>query len=349
MNNKCALVTGSAGLVGSAVADLLCHHGWEVVGIDNFMRAEFFGQEAHTGEVMLDLMQRHPNYRHRRRDIRSYDAYDDIIQHYDLVVHCAGQPSHDLAAKRPMDDWDVNATATVRLLEFYRHTCPEAVFIYLSTNKVYGDSINQFEYGESPLRYEPRSTKLYYFGVGETTLPVDQSLHSLFGVSKIAGDFMTQEYGRYFGLKTICFRCGCMTGGSHRGVKQHGFLAYLAKCVRENLPYTIIGYDGKQVRDNLHADDVAMACLAAYDSMQERPLHGEVFNLGGGRERSVSVLEALTYLQDETGNHINVSYEPLPRKGDHIWWITNTAKFRDWASWGPAWTLDAIMKELANG
>ncbi len=185
-------------------------------------------------------------------------------------------------------------------------------------------------------------------GVDEN-LPIDRSLHSLFGVSKLAGDLMTQEYGHYFGLRTICFRCGCLTGGAHRGVKQHGFLAYMAKCARENAPYTIIGHKGKQVRDNVHADDVAHACLAAYRAMQERPLHGAVFNLGGGRANSISVVEAVTWLRQETGNRFPVDYEPLPRKGDHIWWISNTSRFDDWACWKPQWKLECIIKELANG
>jgi CDP-paratose 2-epimerase len=346
-----ALVTGSAGLAGSAVADYLLRHEWEVWGIDNNMRAEFFGPEADTQLVSEALLRRHESlYHHLEKDIRSYDAYDHITcaGSIDMIVHCAGQPSHDWASEHPMTDWDVNATATLRLLEWYRHICPNAVFIFMSTNKVYGDSINRFRFDEEPLRWEPYNTRLFMHGADED-LPMDRSLHSLFGVSKAAADLMVQEYGCYFGLKTVCFRCGCLTGGAHRGVKQHGFLAYLAKCVREGHPYTIIGHGGKQVRDNLHAEDVAAACVAAYNAQQERPRHGDVFNLGGGRERSVSVLQALVMLQDEIGNHIAATYEPLPRKGDHIWWISDTTRFNDWTAWEPAWTLDAIMKELASG
>lgn len=347
------IVTGSTGLIGYAVAVRLGLRGHLVIGIDNDMRGQLFGKDASTQGNVARL--RHllgDSYVHMSGDIRSRDTLTAISLHTELyeiegIIHCASQPSHDWAARAPLVDFDINARATLQLLDWISVIRPTAWFIYLSTNKVYGDRVNTYEFREDETRYEVFPGQwLRPEGVNED-MAIETSTHSLFGVSKLAGDLLVQEYGRYYGLPTVCLRCGCLTGGAHRGAKQHGFLSYLAKCIRTETPYTIIGYKGKQVRDNLHSYDVASAITAILDGVVR---YAAVYNLGGGRENSVSILEAIALLEQATGKKAITDYQSSPRIGDHKWWITDTQRFRhDYPRWEMGWSLQDIIDELAEG
>lgn len=340
-----AIVTGSCGLVGRSLVHMLIDEGLEVVGIDNDMRGRLFGVVASTAAVAEELRQL-PMYCHYSEDIRDRDAMLRVFKRYAssiaLVVHTAGQPSHDWSGDHPVADFHLNAVATVDLLESCRTYSRHAAFVLLSTNKVYGDSVNGLPLVELDTRWECPDLPV---GVNED-LPIDHTMHSPFGVSKAAADLMVQEYGRYYDMDTCCFRCGCLTGAGHRGIELHGFLAYLGKCVREGRKYVVFGYGGKQVRDNLHADDVATAVWEFFCD----PSKGAVYNLGGGRPNSCSVLEAIGAMQEISGMTLSYTYMDSNRKGDHKWWITDTSRFSaDYPGWMPAWGLEDIYEVLLNG
>jgi CDP-paratose 2-epimerase len=336
-----ALVTGSSGLVGSGIVELLDSRGWTSFGIDNNLRRDFFGEAADTSANLQRLLSATRSFTHRALDVRDRAAIDALVAELrpSLIVHCAAQPSHDLAAQRPFDDFDVNAAGTLNLLEAARRHAPEATFAFLSTNKVYGDSPNSLPLVELPSRWDYADDR-YAEGIDES-MSIDRSLHSLFGASKVAADIMVQEYGRYFEMPTVCFRAGCLTGPNHAGAEQHGFLAYLARAVTHRLPYRIYGHGGKQVRDNLHADDVARAILAFH----EAPTSGAVYNLGGGRANSVSVLEAIEAFERLTGERLDSVYVDEPRRGDHICYISDTQSFR---TAYPDWRVEVDLVEILD-
>lgn len=344
------LVTGSSGLIGSAAVELFCERGARVVGVDNNMRADFFGAGGDTRWNRARLESACPAFEHHDLDIRDRGAIDRLFrdQAFDVVVHAAAQPSHDLAAKRPFDDFETNANGTLNLLEATRTRRPEAVFMYLSTNKVYGDGPNRIAMREGTLRYD-YADPAYHHGIPET-FSIDQSMHSLFGVSKAAADLMVQEYGRYFGLQTGVFRGGCLTGPQHSGVELHGFLNYLVGTALAEGPYTIFGYKGKQVRDQIHSRDVVEALW----HFAHHPRAGEVYNIGGGRENSASVLECIEKIAASTGKRPRVTLSDEARMGDHVCYYTDLRKFQShYPAWHQAYSLDRILEEMievvANG
>ena len=337
------LVTGSSGLIGSEAVAYFDRQKAHVFGIDNNMRADFFGPGGDTNWNLRRLKEACAHFEHQSLDIRDRAAMDRVIADTapDLIIHCAAQPSHDLAKSRPFDDFDVNATGTLNLLEATRKHAPEAVFILMSTNKVYGDAPNELPMVELPTRYDYARREDQH-GIDETCR-LDRCTHSLFGVSKLAGDVMTQEYGRYFGMKTGVFRGGCLTGPHHSGVELHGFLSYLAKVAVRGETYTIIGYKGKQVRDQIHSEDVIRAFEAFYDD----PKPGEVYNLGGGRANAASILELLDRFSQLTGRPVSTTYQPVNRVGDHICYITDLAKLRaHYPNWDLTHSLDSIVDEM---
>lgn len=323
------LITGSLGLVGSEAVKYYLNEGWEVIGVDNDMRKHFFGKEASVAKNRID----HRNYTHHGIDISKIEGII-IEQRPDVIIHAAAQPSHDFSATNPILDFGINAMSTLMLLEMARKHVPGCVFIYTSTNKVYGDWPNQFDYEETETRFE---SKQYPNGFNEM-LPVDNCLHSPFGVSKLAGDIYVQEYARYFGLKTAVFRCGCITGAAHAGTELHGFLAYMARCKKEKRPYKVFGYQGKQVRDQIHAYDLirAIHCFVA------NPKPGQVYNIGGGTHSNVSVIEALNLFKIK-----EFEMHSEPRIGDHKWYISDVSKFRaDYPEWDYKYNLWAIFEDL---
>jgi CDP-paratose 2-epimerase len=337
------LVTGSSGLIGSEVVEHFCGHGWDVHGIDNNMRADFFGPQGDTRWNQRRLVSVHRRFHHHEVDIRDRKAILAIVEGLSpaLVVHTAAQPSHDLAASRPFDDFDVNATGTLNLLEATRQYVPRAVFVHMSTNKVYGDRPNGIRLKETATRWD-YDDPLYADGIGEE-FPIDQSKHSLFGASKVAADVMVQEYGRYFGLYTCCLRGGCLTGPNHAGVELHGFLSYLVKCNLEGRIYKIFGYKGKQVRDNIHAYDV----VSFIESFFEHPRCGEVYNLGGGRANSISILEAFQRIQALSNKQMRFEYIEKNREGDHICYVSDLSKMRrHYPAWNITKSLDDIFVEI---
>jgi len=337
------LVTGSSGLIGSEVTDYFCKQKWEVRGIDNNMRADFFGSGGDTRWNQRRLQATHPGFHHHELDIRDRPGVDSLIATLrpDLLVHTAAQPSHDLAASRPFDDFDVNAVGTLNLLEAARRHVPGVVFAHMSTNKVYGDRPNTIPLKELPTRWD-YDDPAYANGIAEN-FPIDQSKHSLFGASKVAGDVMVQEFGRYFGMKTCCLRGGCLTGPNHSGVELHGFLSYLIKCNVTGKPYKIYGYKGKQVRDNIHSFDVARFIHAFY----ERPRSGEVYNIGGGRANSVSIFEAFDRAAALSGQKMNFEYVAQNRAGDHICYISDLSKMKaHYPGWDISKTLDDVFEEI---
>jgi CDP-paratose 2-epimerase len=339
------LVTGSSGLIGSEAVLWMDSQGHDVVGVDNNMRRDFFGEKGDTTWMLQRLKERTRRFRHRAADIRDRRAMLELWGEVrpDIVIHCAAQPSHDLAASRPFDDFDVNAVGTLNVLEATRQTVPESVFIFMSTNKEYGDAPNFLPLVEKETRYD-YADPADYEGVRET-MSVDQCLHSVFGASKVAADVMVQEYGRYFGMRTGVFRGGCLTGPSHSGVELHGFLNYLARVIKEDGKYTIFGYKGKQVRDQIHSYDVIQAMWA----FACKPRPGEVYNLGGGRANSASVLESIASLEALTGNKLQVEYSEQARRGDHICYITDLSKLRShYPEWRLTYSLDRIMEELVR-
>jgi CDP-paratose 2-epimerase len=342
-----ALVTGSAGLIGSQAVRHFSGLGMHVVGIDNDMRAYFFGPDASTGWSRHSLIHSlGTRYSHLNVDIRDRDALRRIFERYRrdicLVVHAAAQPSHDWAAREPFTDFDVNAVGTVNLLEHTRLFAPEAVFIHCSTNKVYGDRPNRLPLIELDTRFEIEPGHPYTAGIDEM-MSVDASLHSLFGVAKLAADVMVQEYGRYFGMRTACFRGGTLTGPAHSAAELHGFLAYLMKCVIQGRTYNIYGYKGKMVRDAIHSHDV----LTAFEAFFRAPRSGEVYNLGGGRFANVSHLEAFSIAERIIGKPAKVKYVEKNRLGDHQWYISNMNKFREhFPEWQQTRDIPSIMTEI---
>lgn len=325
MRRKQVLITGSAGLIGSEAVRFFCQKGFYVHGIDNNLRAYFFGSDGDTSWNRKLLIKENKNYHHHTFDIRDEKKMEDLFKTYrfDLIIHTAAQPSHDWAAREPLTDFSINAVATLLLLENLRKYAKDAVFIFTSTNKVYGDSPNKLPLVEHETRYELPPSHRYYVGIDET-MTLDQSTHSIFGVSKTAADLMVQEYGRYFGLRTTVFRGGCLTGPAHSGTKLHGFLAYLIKCIATGRPYTIFGYKGKQVRDNIHSSDL----IAAFYEVYKKPTQGEVFNIGGSRFSNTSILEAIEKSESILGKKAKVKIVKENRIGDHIWYISNIGKFQ---------------------
>lgn len=339
------IVTGSAGLIGSEACRYMAARGMKVIGIDNNMRAYFFGQDASTSLNLLSVMEQVPDYTHVNSDIRDEKSMRRVFYEYgsdiDLIIHTAAQPSHDWAAKEPMTDFSINASATLMLLELMRLYCPKAVFIYTSTNKVYGDKPNQLPLVELDTRWEVNDAK-YVNGIDES-FGIDMCTHSLFGVSKVSADLMVQEYGRYFGIKSVCFRGGCLTGPCHAGAPLHGFLSYLALCVVRGSNYVINGYKGKQVRDNIHCNDLVNAFWHFY----KNPRVGEVYNIGGSRYSNCSVLEAISLCEKIVGKKLNVSYSDSNRVGDHVWWISDVGKFKaHYPAWDYNHGLESILVEI---
>ncbi len=337
------LVTGSSGLIGSEAVTFFNAMGFRVLGVDNNMRADFFGPKGDTTANRRRLQAQCANFEHVTLDIRDRAAVGELFRHepIELVIHAAAQPSHDLAAKRVFDDFEVNAMGTLNLLEACRQHRPDAVFIQVSTNKVYGDAPNHLPIIEHETRFDYARPDLRD-GIDES-LSIDQNTHSLFGVSKAAGDLLAQEYGRYFGLKTGIFRGGCLTGPQHAGVELHGFLNYLVKCAVEERPYTIFGYKGKQVRDQIHCHDV----INAFWHFAQNPRPGEVYNLGGGRANAASLIECVTLIEQRCGKRPQLTYSPTNRVGDHICYYTSMAKFRaHFPRWKQEYSLDRIIDEM---
>jgi len=339
------LISGSSGLIGSEAVTFFDQRGWEIHGVDNNMRRDFFGRDGDTTWNLTRLKVKTRRFKHYDLDIRDRQSILDLVreQRPDLIIHCAAQPSHDLAKDRPFDDFEVNAVGTLNLLEAARQSCPESPFIFMSTNKVYGDVPNELPLVELETRYDYADPQDYE-GIAETCR-VDACLHSLFGASKLAADTMVQEYGRYFNMPTVCFRGGCLTGSNHAGAELHGFLAYLARAVYEERTYSIYGYKGKQVRDNIHSYDVCSAFLSYY----QQPRVAAVYNLGGGRANSVSVLEAIARFEDLSGKRLRTEYLDQPRRGDHICYISNLNCFKsDYPGWEITRSLDDIFAELTQ-
>ncbi|OIO35442.1 MAG: NAD-dependent epimerase [Candidatus Omnitrophica bacterium CG1_02_44_16] len=346
MKKKKLLITGSGGLIGSEAVRFFSKKGFSVCGIDNDMRSYFFGSEASTAFNVRRLQRDVRDYKHYAIDIRNINAVTNIFKNnkFSLIIHTAAQPSHDWASRAPLIDFSVNADATLYLLENFRKYCPEAVFIFTSTNKVYGDSPNCLPLREYPKRFDLSRGHRLYNGINET-MSIDRSLHSLFGVSKLAADILVQEYGRYFGLKTVCFRAGCLTGSTHASTEMHGFLAYLGKCVAIGHMYKVFGYKGKQVRDNIHAFDLVNAMYCFFLS----PKCGEVYNIGGGRFSNVSVLEAIEKFEKALRKKAVWKYVNKPRIGDHIWYISNVNKFKtDFPHWDYSYNIDDIIENISK-
>jgi CDP-paratose 2-epimerase len=340
---KKLIVTGSNGLIGSEVVAYFDALGWQVFGVDNNMRREFFGEKGDTRWNQQRLQAICKHFTHFELDIRDRTGVLAFIEQIkpDMIVHAAAQPSHDLAASRPFDDFDVNAGGTLNLLEATHRFAPEATFVFMSTNKVYGDRPNTIALAELDTRWD-YADPVYADGIDES-FSIDQSKHSLFGVSKVSADVMVQEYGRYFGMKTCCLRGGCLTGPNHSGVELHGFLSYLIRCNVEEREYTIYGYKGKQVRDNIHAYDVAHCIELFY----EHPQCGAVFNLGGGRGNAISVLEAFERAAQLTGKPMHYHYDDHARAGDHICYISNLTHLREsLPGWDITKSLDDIFEEI---
>ncbi len=340
---KKALVTGSCGLIGSEIAAALAAEGYTVHGADNNQRAVFFGPQGDTRWNQERLEKSLSNYRHHDLDIRDRRAVLALVRELKpgAIVHTAAQPSHDLAAKIPFDDFDTNAAGTLNLLEACRQACPESPFVHLSTNKVYGDAPNYIKLKELEKRWD-YADPAFEQGIPET-LTIDQSKHSLFGASKAAADIMVQEYGRYFGLPACCLRGGCLTGPNHSGVELHGFLSYLVKCNLEERHYTVFGYKGKQVRDNIHSHDVARFVL----EFIRQPRRGEVYNLGGGKDNSCSILEAFEMAAELTGKKMNYTYDEKNREGDHICYYSDLRKMKThYPAWSITKTLPVIFEEI---
>jgi CDP-paratose 2-epimerase len=340
------IVTGSAGLVGSESVRYFSARGLDVVGIDNDMRAHFFGAEASTNWMRRRLTEQIPSYVHHDIDIRDQEAVFQLFDFYrtdiSLVIHTAAQPSHDWAATDAFTDFSVNASGTHVILEAARRFSPDAVFIFTSTNKVYGDRPNLLPLVELEKRLEIDPSHPYSNGIPEE-LPIDRTLHSLFGASKAAADLLVQEYGRYFGLRTACFRGGCLTGPNHSGTQLHGFLAYLVRCATTGAPYRVFGYKGKQVRDNIHSADL----VQAFDHFFRNPRPGEVYNMGGGRFSNCSMLEAIDMCQETTRRELNWAYLPENRKGDHIWYISDVSRFSDhYPGWRVRYNVPSILREI---
>jgi CDP-paratose 2-epimerase len=342
-----AIITGSGGLIGSESVCYFAEAGYDVIGIENDMRSYFFGPAASTARRSSELVDQYGGcFRWLKHDIRDVEAIDRVFAEYardlELVIHTAAQPSHDWAASEPQTDFTVNANGTLNLLEAARRHRPDATFIYCSTNKVYGDRPNDLPLKELDTRLELPEEHDYYEGI-PTTMPIDRCLHSLFGASKAAADLLVQEYGRYFDMPTVCFRGGCLTGPNHAGAQLHGFLAYLMKCTVTGEPYTVFGYDGKQVRDNIHSADL----VAAFAAFHKSPKPGAVYNIGGGRASNCSMLEGITLCEQIAGRPLNWTLGPAARIGDHRWWISDVEEFRrDHPGWTLTYGIEEILRDI---
>jgi len=340
---KKLLVTGAAGLIGSEVVAWFIRHDWEIVGVDNNMRADFFGPKGDTTWNTRRMEADYPAYRCVDVDIRDRAALIKLVAEVkpDAVVHTAAQPSHDLAASRPFDDFDVNAVGTLNLLEAVRQYATDIPFAHLSTNKVYGDAPNELNLKELDTRWD-FADAAYYDGI-EESFTIDQSKHSVFGASKVAADVMVQEYGRYFGMPTCCLRGGCLTGPNHSGVELHGFISYLIQCNLEEREYTVFGYKGKQVRDNIHSHDVAAFIYGFID----KPRIAEVYNIGGGRDNSISILEAFDLIASISGKQMRYQYDETNRSGDHMCYISNLSKMKaHYPEWSITKDLPTTFREI---
>ncbi len=341
------IITGSAGLIGSESVAYFAERGHEIVGIDNDFRRTFFGDDASTDWNRRSLEARYPRqYVHVAADIRDAAAMDTVFRKYTgrigLIIHTAAQPSHDWAANDPQMDFTVNANGTLCVLEAARKFAPAAPFIFTSTNKVYGDTPNTLPLRELDTRWEIDPAHVFWEGIDES-MSIDQSKHSLFGASKVAADVLVQEYGRYFSMPTAVFRGGCLTGPNHSGTKLHGFLAYLVKCVATGEPYTVFGYKGKQVRDNIHSFDL----VAAFDEVFRAPRVGEVYNMGGTRHSNCSMIEAIGLSEAITGRKLNWTYSESNRIGDHIWYISDAKKFKThYPKWEQKYNLQTLLTEI---
>lgn len=335
-----AIVTGSGGLVGSACVRFLAEQGWQVVGLDNNMRQEFFGPQGSTSSEVENLRHTLPAYRHHSFDIRDRQKMRDLLraERPAFIIHTAAQPSHDKASAIPYDDFDINAVGTLNLLVAARDYCPDSPICFTSTNKVYGDRPNTVPLRELKTRFDYADGR---DGIDES-MSIDASLHSLFGASKVSADMLCQEFGRYYNMPTGIFRCGCLTGPHHAAVELHGYLAYIVLCAVRGKPYSVFGYHGKQVRDQIHCSDVASLFLEFYKS----PRPGEVFNLGGGRANSLSILETVADLSDMG---FQLEYEMLPqnRIGDHICYISDLSKVRAaFPAWEMQYDLPRLLSEM---
>jgi CDP-paratose 2-epimerase len=342
---KYALVTGSSGLIGSESVSYLCSNGYEVIGIDNNLREFFFGKEASTHWNTARLSKLYSNnFKALNIDIRDYNNLEAVFKDipFDLIIHAAAQPSHDWAAKDPQTDFSVNANGTLNLLELTKNYRPKATFIFTSTNKVYGDNPNKLPLVELNTRYEIKPDNQYWNGIHEE-MSIDHTTHSLFGVSKTSADLLTQEYSRYFGLKTAVFRGGCLTGPMHSSAELHGFLAYLVKCIVNETPYTIFGYKGKQVRDNIHSKDL----IQMFIEFHNNPTNNAVYNAGGGRNNSVSILEAIEKISIIAKKTPIIKVNEENRIGDHQWYVTNNGKFqKDYPNWKISYSLENLIEEM---
>lgn len=341
MKTKTVIITGSSGLIGSEAVQYYDNQGCRVIGVDNNMRREFFGPKGDTTWNLVRLQQATRNFQHVGLDIRDRTGVLNLFREHrpDMVIHCAAQPSHDKAKDIPLVDFDVNAVGTVNLLEATRQVNPEAVFVFMSTNKVYGDAPNEIPLVETDTRYDYARPEDYH-GVSEECR-IDRCLHSLFGASKTAADVMAQEYGRYFGMNVGVFRGGCLTGPSHSGVELHGFLSYLVHVAVTGKPYTIFGYKGKQVRDQIHSYDV----IQAFETFANNPRPGEVYNLGGGRENAASVLECIALIEKLSGYRVQYTYQEQNRIGDHICYISDLRKLH---SHFPAWRITRSLTDIIS-
>lgn len=344
---KIALITGSGGLIGSESVAFFAEKFDKIVGIDNNLREYFFGKTASTTWNVDRIKERYSNYDHYNVDIRDYKGLEEIFKNYgkdiSLIVHTAAQPSHDWASSEPITDFTVNANGTLNMLELTRQHCPAAVFVFTSTNKVYGDTPNFLPLEELEKRYEINASHPFYKEGIDETMSIDNCTHSVFGASKVAADVMVQEYGRYFNMKTATFRGGCLTGPNHSGAQLHGFLAYLMKCAINQQHYTIFGYKGKQVRDNIHSHDLVNMFWHFYNA----PRVGEVYNAGGSRFSNCSMLEAIEMCEKITGNKLSYSYTDNNRIGDHIWYISDVTKFKNhYPDWAYTYGVEETLVEM---
>jgi CDP-paratose 2-epimerase len=348
MKKKYVLITGSDGLVGSECVEFFCKQGFSIIGLDNNYREKFFGKDASVLWNRERLKNLYENYYHFNVDITNNSDVESIFKEYgnkiELIIHCAAQPSHDWAAKNPLLDFQVNSFGTLNLLENTRKYSKDTPFIFTSTNKVYGDNPNKINLIENKTRFTTSNDSEYQSGFNEN-FSIDNTMHSLFGVSKLSADVMVQEYGKYFNMKTVCFRGGCLTGPNHSGTVLHGFLSYLMKCTVSKAKYTIFGYKGKQVRDNIHSSDLTDAFYEFYES----PRSGEVYNIGGGLENNCSMLEAISFCEEIVGSKLNYTYSDENRMGDHKWYVSDLSKFKShYPKWSQSYTLHETLEEIAK-
>ncbi len=341
-----AIITGSSGLVGSEAVNFFHDKGFDIIGIDNNLRKLFFGENGSTNWIKAKLLKRNKNYKNYNIDIRNLNSLTNIFKKYkksiSVIIHCAAQPSHDYGKNFPFLDFNVNATGTLNLLELTKKYCPNAPFVFMSTNKVYGDNPNNLKIYEKKTRWELKKKDIHYKGIKEN-FSIDDATHSFFGVSKTYADLMVQEYGKNIGLKTVCFRAGCITGPNHSGATLHGFLSYLVKASLKMKKYNLIGYKGKQVRDNLHSHDLVNCFWEFY----KKPRYGEIYNIGGGRYSNCSIIEALKYVEEIAKINVKKKILKTPRVGDHIWYISDTSKFKKhYPRWKQRYNTKKIIEEL---